>query len=308
MFDLVIHADWSAKPGGRWCATARHVGAGWQVTAPEPVGDLEHFRDHLFRTSETASVLAGFDFPIGVPQAYGVLTGFSGFREALLDFGTAERWRDVYTVARTPAEIAVQRPFYPGGTGAGTRIAELVSGLGLASPDDLLRACERGGAGRKRASPLFWTVGAAQVGRAAIAGWRHVVEPALRTGAALWPFDGPLERLAGQGKPVIAETYPADAYAAVGARFRHGEGKRRQADRRTKADAILGWAAARRIDLAACEAVLRDGFGSARAGEDAFDALLGLLAMLPVVEAPEHAISVALPPGQSAWEGWILGR
>jgi hypothetical protein len=308
MFDVVVHADWSTNPGGRWCATARRDGTGWQVAAPEPVGDLERYRDHLIAEAADASVLAGFDFPIGLPHAYGRSTGLPGFREALRRFGTEDGWHEVYAVARTPADISLRRPFYPAGTGAGTKIVELVTGLGLGSADDLLRVCERGGAGRKRASPLFWTVGAAQVGRAAIAGWRHVVAPALRAGAALWPFDGPLEELAGRGRLVIAETYPADSYAAVGAPFRPGESKRRQGDRRGKADAILGWAATRGLGVAACENVLRDGFGAARAGEDAFDALLGLLAMIPVVEAPARAISARLPPAQLAWEGWILGR
>lgn len=253
-------------------------------------------------------MLAGFDFPIGVPRAYGVLTGLPRFRAALQVFGRAVGWERFYDVALTPADIAVQQPFYPGGAGKGAKLQELVDGLGLTSAADLLRSCERGGSGRRRASPLFWTVGAAQVGRAAMAGWQDIVVPALEDGAQLWPFDDPLDRLAACGGLVIAETYPADSYAAVGAPFRADESKRRQADRRGKAEAVLGWAAAHGIDLAACEAVLRDGFGPADSGEDPFDALLGLLHMLAVVGGPAKAMKSEPPPGEAAWEGWILGR
>ncbi|MBE7220059.1 MAG: hypothetical protein INR64_16435 [Caulobacteraceae bacterium] len=151
-------------------------------------------------------------------------------------------------------------------------------------------------------------MGAAQVGRAAAVGWQAVIAPALASGAALWPFDGGLEELAADHGLILAETYPADAYGHVGAPFRPGESKRRQADRRGKADAILHWAAARGVDLTACEAVLRDGFGPAPSGEDAFDALLGLLAMMAVADEAGRAMSVRQSPAEAAWEGWILGR
>ena len=296
------------RPQGRWAAQAIRAGTGWRVTPPEPVGALDTFRDGLLRLGQTETVLAGFDFPIGLPAAYGARTGFDGFRDALPRFGTAEGWHDFYRPASAPAEIGMHRPFYPAGSGAGTRRATLLAGLDLASDDALLRACERGGPGRKRASPLFWTVGAAQVGRAAAVGWQAVIAPALASGAALWPFDGGLEELAADRGLILAETYPADAYGHVAAPFRPGESKRRQADRRGKAHAILHWAAARGIDLTACEAVLRDGFGAASSGEDPFDALLGLLAMITVADDPGRAMSVRQSPAEAAWEGWILGR
>lgn len=308
MIDRLVHADWSARPRGRWAARAVRTGAGWRVTPPAPVGALDAFRDGLLRSGETETVLAGFDFPIGVPAAYGARTGFTGFRDALPRLGMEDGWRDFYRPAAAAGEIGVRRPFYPAGSGAGTRRATLLAGLGLADADALLRDCERGAPGRKRASPLFWTVGAAQVGRAAAVGWQEVIAPALASGAALWPFDGPLERLAARGGLILAETYPADAYGHVGAPFRPGESKRRQGDRRRKAGAILGWAAARGIDLTACEAALRDGFGAAPSGEDAFDALLGLLAMVAVAEDPRRAMSARQSPAEAAWEGWILGR
>ena len=308
MIDTIVHADWSVHARGRWAATARRDGLGWRVDAPQPVGDLAAFCSALLASARTRTVLAGFDFPIGVPAAYGVATGLNDFREALARFGAAEGWIDFYRPATTAAEVTITRPFYPAGSGAGTKQATLVTGLGLGSADALLRACERGALGRKRASPLFWTVGPAQVGRAAGVGWREVLVPALNAGAALWPFDGTLDALTAGPGLVLAETYPADAYAEVGAPFRPGESKRRQADRAGKADAVLSWAAARGVDATACENVLRDGFGAATSGEDPFDALLGLLAMIPVADDPQRAMSIQMTPEQARWEGWILGR
>jgi hypothetical protein len=93
----------------------------------------------------------------------------------------------------------------------------VVSALGLDSPADLLRACECATTvpnKRNKACELFWTLGANQVGRAAIAGWRDLLAPALREGTTtLWPFHGDLAPLLESGRIVVAETYPAETYA-----------------------------------------------------------------------------------------------
>jgi hypothetical protein len=54
-------------------------------------------------------------------------------------------------------------------------------------------------------------------------------------------------------------------------------------------------------------AALIDGFGSTERGEDPFDAFMGLLKMIEVVERrrPERTEN---DDGTIAWEGWILGR
>lgn len=51
--------------------------------------------------------------------------------------------------------------------------------------------------GRNAACPLFWTLGANQVGKGAIIGWRDVLSPALHDdkGVFLWLFDGFLDDL-----------------------------------------------------------------------------------------------------------------
>lgn len=61
------------------------------------------------------------------------------------------------------------------------------------------------------------------------------------------------------------------------------------------------------IDSAALEATITDGFGLDKTGEDRFDAVVGLLGMIDVVErrrtegAPEE-------DDITTWEGWILGQ
>ncbi|MFL4993649.1 MAG: hypothetical protein ACJ8DV_20520, partial [Microvirga sp.] len=139
----------------------------------------------------------------------------------------------------------------------------LVSGLGVASFEDLLRICERKTPERQAACSLFWTLGGNQVGRAAISGWRDVIRPAMERGAALWPFDGSLAELAAREDVVLAETYPAEAYRMFNAGFRREESKRRRSDRASKASAILDWATNHSVHLSdAAEAAVRDGFGA----------------------------------------------
>ena len=134
------------------------------------------------------------------------------------------------------SEISVQRPFYPFAPGQ-KRQAHLLSALGVDSIDDLRRECEKQQPGRRAACPLFWTLGANQVGKGAIIGWRDVLAPGLETGdVLLWPFDGPLHELFQLGKIVIAETYPAECYGWF---FGPLKGKGRQEVRRTVSAPLL---------------------------------------------------------------------
>lgn len=301
-FTHVVHADWSAHPRGRWAAQAtRHEGA-WRAEMPEPVPPLADFVDELFALARQAPTLAGFDMPLGVPRAYGAGTQLTGFKEALAGFGPG-----FFEVATRPAEIGPHRPFYPARPGGTTR-QHLIDGHGVASFEALMRRCERGGDGSKSAGSLFWTLGAAQVGKAALVGWRHVIRPALERGAQLWPFDGDLQALAARGGLTLAEAYPADGYVRLGAAFGRRESKRRQADRASKAAALEAWAAAAQVILApALRHAIHDGFGMQDRGGDRFDAVIGLLAILDLLqdagpaEAPREA-------AVRQWEGWILGR
>jgi len=302
---MLVHADWSVSPGKRWAARARLGGDGWLIGAVEPVGDCSAFVQSLVTASKQEVVLAGFDFPIGVPDAYGARSGLSSFPDLLQAIGQG-RWARFGHFAREPSEIGLERPFYPAGASAGLKQADLLAAHGVAALDQLRRQCERQTSARRAACPLFWTLGGNQVGRAALAGWTEVIKPAQAAGARLWPFDGTLTALSEEPGLVLAETYPAEAYGHVGVAFSPAESKTRKDDRMSKADAIFDWAARSKVHLSgSVTALISDGFGVDKAGEDRFDALLGLCGMIEVVTGRRGEGS---HPQRSVWEGWILGQ
>lgn len=306
----IAHADWSIDPRKRWIARAARTSQGSYVAlAPEPVSDLDDFFD---RTSAAAgsgeTAFVGFDFPLGVPAAYAEAAGIEHFPTALLDFGRG-RWRNFYAPADDRTEIDLRRPFYPNRAG-GTRHRDLTEALGVDGIDDLRRTCDLPTDLRFAASPLFWTLGGQQVGKAAISGWRDLIAPARRanTGLRLWPFDGPLADLLTHPGTVVAETYPGEIYSHL--RLRVGaanRSKRNQAHRRDDAEPLLAWATDNRVSLsAALAADIRDGFGAGADGEDRFDATVGLFGMLNVVFG-HRAPGDPADPVQRDIEGWILG-
>ncbi len=295
-FTRLLHADWSMHPGGRQVASASRDGWVWIVGTVEPVGDASRFLERLFDPGEVT--LAGFDFPIGVPLGFGRATGLRDFPD-LLDRLGAPPWQDFLDVADHAEDIRLQRPFFKRGVVRardGVRFRQLIDGLPYG---ELTRECER----LAGASSLFWTVGAKQVGKAAIEGWQSVIRPALRRGGRLWPFAGGLSELASPGRPVLAETYPGAAYAPLGIIFRRGMRKGSQADRAALAGALLEHASGPGIRFtSALTAAIRDGFGSSRHGGDAFDAVVGLLSMIRALRQSAPAAGF-----DRSWEGWIFG-
>lgn len=308
---LVIHADWGSDPRKRWmCAARQEGGGGYAVSPPELVGDLPTFLPRMKDRGHGGGVFLGFDFPIGVPAAWAERAGVSSFMDALEDFGSGE-WSEVYRLAELPSQISVHRPFYPYRPG-GTSRSHLLEGLGLDHGSQLLRRCERGGSTRGPASPLFWTLGGKQVGRAAIIGWREVLGPGLRNGSlelGIWPFHGSLDRLLEARGVVVAETYPAEACLHLGLTPPgRGWSKTSREGRLRQAPGILAWAAWRGVALdPALVALIQDGFGSASSAEDPFDALLGLLSMLEVTLGHRPAGAPTARVIQEV-EGWILGQ
>jgi hypothetical protein len=227
------------------------------------------------------------------------------------DFGRGA-WDTFDVVAERREQIGVHRPFYPYRPG-GTRRRHLVDGLGLGSEADLLRVSERATESRRAACPLFWTLGGNQVGKAALAGWRQVIAPALRldgSPVAIWPFGGDLFALIATHTTVVAETYPAEYYLGLGIDLGiapPGErpGKRSSACRRANARALLDHIAVRPLAVSEdLERAIRSGFGEGGDGEDPFDALVGLLGMIEVVL--HHRLSGE--PSDAGCEGWILGQ
>jgi hypothetical protein len=212
---LVVSCDWSVSPRKRWLAAARlSPNAFYEVTAPTPVNQLRGFFPSLRELAPTGPILAGFDFPIGIPRFYARRAEVAHFTVLLPQLGEG-RWADFYRVAETAEQVSVTQLFYPK-TPGGTSKRHLVEGLGAGSASDLLRACDFATAARGKACEIFWTLGANQVGRAAIAGWRDLLAPAVRDGSiALWPFDGSLSDLLDGQRIVVAEIYPAETYGHV---------------------------------------------------------------------------------------------
>ena len=312
---LVAHADWSVNERKRWLTHAvREPDGCWTAHTPRMVADLRGLLAELQAAAGTSGcALAGFDFPIGLPEAYARKAGVSDYLELLPVLGQGP-WADFYQVAANPEQISLYRPFYPLRPG-GARRSHLVERLGLGDFEHLRRRCERAHPLRRAACPLFWTLGGQQVGKAAISGWRQVLAPGLldsRVNLAIWPFSGRLERLLRPGSIVVAETYPAEAYHAIGVRFNLGgrdgkSSKRHQAARRLNAAALLDFAQRSGVSLAPeLRDEILDGFGDVSDGEDRFDALVGLLWMLHWLgradfpEPQERAI-IRL-------EGWIFGQ
>ena len=312
---LVAHADWGTAPVKRWLARAALADGRYVAQAPEPVGDAGTLlRRLLDATNPSGAVLVGFDFPIGLPLRYAERAGVEDFLALLPRLGR-EEWGQFFDVAEERAGIGPRRPFYPRRPG-GTRQRHLIEALGLATIDDLRRVCDRPHPHRRAASPLFWTLGAQQVGKAAIAGWRDVLAPGLRDpalGLAIWPFSGSLPALLRSDRIVAVETYPGEVYhhlritwprAATGL----ASGKRSQRARAANARILLDWAETVGVALdPALQRQIEAGFGPSPDGEDPFDAVVGLLGMLNVVlgrRAPGE------PTDQRVRrvEGWILGQ
>jgi hypothetical protein len=279
----ILAIDWGATPAKRQLCRAVLRGRRYGLERPVAVDDP--------RSLELPpGALVAFDCPIGLPRSYAELASVRTFREGLSAFGSG-RFERFYEPATTSAELSPERPFFPV-TSKGAKREELGEALGEAA--FALRDCDRA----TRAGPLFWLVGAKQVGRSAIAVWRDVLAPRLDT-VALWPFDGPLEKLLASGRTVVAEMYPAFLLRLLGAECT----SKRDPDARKACGAELlakSWG----VDLVAVRELLLDGFGPSPAGEDAFDATISALALAHLVSTGR----IAEPPAETrAVEGWIVG-
>ena len=312
---LIAHADWSSNANKRWiCLAELDQQGSYRVRIPETVGDPQSLFTELLERAAGGSVLAGFDFPIGLPSIYAERLQIRDFRAILPELGRGI-WADFFEVAREKDEIGPTRPFYPMTPGKKTGVRKqhhLLRALQVESITELLRECEKKTDIRPAASSLFWTLGAKQVGKAAIVGWRDVLIPALRTpeiDVAIWPFEGSLFDLISSRKITVAETYPAEACLHLGmSPPGRGWSKTNQSDRAFQGKYIWNWLCSRKIRTESrLLKMIRAGFGPSKDSEDPFDALVGLLSMLEVVLGYR-------PTGEScvneigSIEGWILGQ
>jgi hypothetical protein len=310
---LIAHADWGCDPRKRQVAVATLAGSRYTIVslAAAPAGSGQPGRglfDDLGARAVAGVVLVGFDFTIGLPRAYAAAAGITSFPGFLAEFG-APPWHEFDDVAATPGEISLRRPFYPRRPG-GTAREHLYSGLGLTAPQLRRRA------DGSDAETLFWTLGRKQAGKASLDGWRLLGHArASGTGVALWPFDGPLPVLidraarARTARFVVAEAYPREFYRQIGAPPRQRWSKRRQVDRLDRVPALLAWAQALGVGWdAAIARRVAAGCADGPAGEDEFDAVVGVLGMIAVVTG---VIPAGVPdddPAVLTTEGWILGR
>ena len=294
--DSVIHADWSVSPRNRWSTAASlQPDSSYLVDAPTRVTDPTPLREAV----EGQRRLLGLDVTIGLPRLFAKGAGITVFLPWLSELGRPP-WDEVFTLARAPDEISIRRPFYPARPG-GARHRHLLEALGMSSIDDLLRACERRPPLARRASPLFWTLGAAQVGRASVSAWRDVVMPAHREGAAVWPFDGSLTTLTATRRLTIVEAYPAELGVHLGV---VPAAKLDRATRSTCASAIIEVASRVGAELSAAAVVeARSGFTN----DHAFDSFVGALGMLNVLRGNRPADPPVETPDVRTIEGWILG-
>jgi hypothetical protein len=302
---VVYHADWGTKPSKRWIARAVLKSDRYVAYAPKRVHDHKDLMAQARAAGGHSGIaVIGFDFPIGIPAVYARLVDVAEFKPLLLRLGQGE-WRDFSRVCSTASEITKWRPFYPDKPG-GKKQQHLLSALDLSSINDLRRRCELGRDGRKAACPLFWTLGANQVGKGAIIGWQDVLASALRTAkpALIWPFDGSLDELLQPGNVVIVETYPAECYGWFFEKGLKGKGKLEVLKK--AGGPLLRWAEKANIKLEK-ELIKAVEGGFLHGGDDAFDATVGLFGMLEVIldrrkpgDPNEEAVRNV--------EGWIFGQ
>lgn len=303
---IAAHADWSADARKRWVTIARRgglSGGGWRAEAPRPVGDPAALVAALL--TEGGPVTLGLDLPLGLPRDYAAARPEADFPDFLR--GLAAR-PEFFAVSPTLETVGPARPFYPARGVRGMTRAAHAAALGLSGAAGLSRLCDRATAERPAGAPVFWTLGANQSGKAAIAAWRGWLAPALAAGAPirLWPFAGGLHALLAPGVAVVAEVYPAEALRHCGLRL--AGSKRAQAARRGLAAGLRAAMAARQVvPSPALAAMVADGFGADAAGEDRFDSLIGLLGLIGVLDGARPDF-VPDDPWVRRWEGWVLGQ
>lgn len=299
---VVVAADWSSNSRKRWAARADLDAAHrYRVRPPEPVGELSTWLARVRgQAGQDSRILVGLDCPIGLPGGYASRLGVTSFREALKAFGK-DRWRDFFVISDNPT---LHQPFFPPPTQVkGSYPSQLARALGVNSLDGLRRRCEQKTQTRRAAQCLFFTLGGAQVGRAAIAAWQHVLQPALDE-IRLWPFDGELADLLDAPGLTIVEIYPAEAYGHLGINLGTRGSKTRRQDRTLALAHFLDDFDSGPVHLSdETNVAMRRGFDS----DDEFDAMAGLLSMLRVLTGQRSWQEPQLPETRAV-EGWIFGQ
>ncbi len=304
-------ADWSKDPRKREVYLAdverrevRRLPGPWTAA-----GVIEAAR----QAAGDGAALATFDAPIGVPISYwrqlqgapGVPAGLASFAAWLPEALRHPSWFDD---ARTPREWGIERPFFAVAAGAGGRRIWHDT-LARAGVEALRRVDELTGA-----NPAFLTSGIpGSVGSGARELWKELgalLGERAGTGRAapdpaIWPFDGPLEKLVADCTVVIGESYPRAAYALALSREPASARARvrvAKTDPEVRRNALADLQS--RPWLRKHKVVLND-IDAAANSEDAFDALLTAAGLLrSVLEGTPLARTELVDP---VAEGGILG-
>ncbi len=313
--DWIAHADWGSSHAKRWLSVAIKQPDGTHLLkTPRPVKTADRLlADLREEAGPEASILLGFDFPIGLPWKYARQIGQTSFLKLLPKLGALE-WPEFYQPATSIEQVSLQRPFYPNKPG-GSRQQDLIEALGVNDFNDLRRQCDLPTPYRRAAAAIFWTVGGQQVGKAAISGWQEVLARTVGQhppSALIWPFNGQLATLLTPGSTVIAETYPAEYYIHLGLDLGRRDGQRKFGKRsqysRAKNEPILRiWADNYALKFSPELAhQIAAGFGPRASGEDPFDAFIGVCGLLNLL-LNDGVIYEPTQPHIQEMEGWILG-
>ncbi len=302
---LAAHADWSVDPRKRFLTVAARRDGKWVLNQPEPVGEPRNLLARLIDKAGGDPVAFGADFALGVPRAFAKSKGISDFLGWLRGLTEDEQ---IFQVCNSLEEASLDRPFYPRASVKGHgHMARLADRLGFSKTDDLRRYVDFPTSRRRGGSPLFWTLGPNQCGKATLSAWRECLLPAFVQNLSImvWPYAGNFGELLEPGNIVVAETYPAEALAQFGLTLVGS--KRRQSDRAALRQNLME--TIDRFGVVPSHHLVRelaDGFGGRRDGEDRFDSVLGVLNVIAVVEgAPD---GVPTDPLIRTVEGWVLGQ
>lgn len=226
--------------------------------------------------AQRGPALIGIDLVIGLPALYWralLHSGAHGRPSSFVEWlGGRDTGSDFFRRIHSPSEWRIERPFFrvPSGEGGLKSFTNKLDG-GFHRRIDAATG----------ANPLFVVSGIpGTVGSAARAFWKELV-PLLRSSDrdfAVWPFEGELNELLRGRRIVLAETYPALAYAAALAddlpttRVRISKTKRQQRSAACDRLKAARWVERERVDLGALDLPPAD--------EDAFDSHMTAAAVL----------------------------
>ena len=293
---VFLSADWGKRPRKRAVYSARPDG-GWTIQREAPpkggwsLGALVRTAIEL-REGSSLPIVIAIDAVIGLPTAYGRMTGAAGYRDAL---GWLESTGGLDEIARTPADWTPARPFFRVLPGVGG-LNGFIDAAGGRNASKRLIELQTG------AKPVFAVSGIpGTVGSGSRALWKELAEFGSEQ-IKVWPFDGSVSELLSTANIVLAESYPRVAYATA---LSPSLPAPVRAIAKTRGDARIAaldelvqaeWIGDYDIDLRDLEA--------AKANEDDFDALFAAASFARLVAAGLPLSHELVDP---IWEGGILG-